>query len=106
MDLKPSTNMINPNHIIKESWKLITSLKSQMTLSRYLDIYIAYYKSHPATFRLIAQNIPRQDAQSIPGYDHLANLLAGIREDFEKPIFCFFIQRDIIEISEKPERSD
>ncbi|MCX5850024.1 MAG: TetR/AcrR family transcriptional regulator [Deltaproteobacteria bacterium] len=68
-----------------KSWlKELAGLGPGAALSLYLDRYIAYYKSHPETFRIIAQNIPREDAQSIPGYDHLANLLAGIREDFEK----------------------
>lgn len=68
-----------------KSWlKELAGLGLRAGLSLYLDRFIAYYQSHPEIFRIIAQNIPREDTQSMPGYDHLVNLLVGIREDVEK----------------------
>jgi AcrR family transcriptional regulator len=68
-----------------KSWlKELVGLGLRAGISLYLDRFIAYYQSHPETFRIIAQNMPRRDAQSIPGFDHLVSLLAGILEDVEK----------------------
>lgn len=72
------------------SWlKELTGLGLHEGTSLYIDRFIAYYQSHPETFRIIAQNMPRQDAQSIPGFDLLISLLAGIIEDVEKANILF-----------------
>lgn len=68
-----------------KSWlKELTGLGLRAGTSLYFDRFISYYQSHPEIFRLIAQNTPREDAQSIPGYADLINFMASIREDVEK----------------------
>jgi AcrR family transcriptional regulator len=80
-----------------KSWlKELEGLGPRAALSLYLDRFIAYYQSHPEIFRLVAQNTPRENAQSIPGYDDLANLLAGIREDVEKANILLFDSQTLV----------
>lgn len=64
--------------------------------SLYFDRFISYYQSHPEIFRLIAQNTPRENAQSIPGYDDLANFMANIREDVEKENILLFDRQTLM----------
>jgi AcrR family transcriptional regulator len=80
-----------------KSWlKELPGLGLRAGTSLYLDRFISYYQSHPEIFRLVAQNTPRENAQSIPGYDDLANLLAGIREDVEKANILLFDSQTLV----------
>lgn len=84
-----------------KSWlKELLGLGLRAGLSLYLDRFIAYYQSHPETFHIIAQNISREDTQSIPGYDHLVILLLGIREDVEKANILFFDSQTLVRFLE------
>jgi AcrR family transcriptional regulator len=76
--------------------KELTGLGLREGTSLYIDRFIAYYQSHPETFRIIAQNMPRQDAQSIPGFDLLVNLLSGIMEDVEKANILFLDREALV----------
>ncbi len=63
--------------------KEVEGLAPEKGLSLYLDRFIAYYRNHSEIFRIIVQNLSQEDAQSIPGYDHLTQLLSGTRADAE-----------------------
>jgi len=74
-----------------KSWlKELAGLGLRAGTSLYLDRFIAYYQSHPEIFRIIAQNTPRENAQSIPGYDDLANFMVSVQEDVEKANILVF----------------
>jgi len=74
-----------------KSWlKELDGLGLRAGTSLYLDRFIEYYQSHPEIFRLIAQNTPREDTQSIPGYDDLATFMLSVQEDVEKANILLF----------------
>ncbi|MDI6741764.1 MAG: TetR/AcrR family transcriptional regulator [Smithella sp.] len=80
-----------------KSWlKELTDLGLRAGTSLYLDRFIAYYQNHPEIFRIIAQNTPREDAQSIPGYDNLANFMASIQDDVEKANILLFDSQTLV----------
>ncbi|MFH2098930.1 MAG: hypothetical protein ABIJ95_05405, partial [Pseudomonadota bacterium] len=62
----------------------VTALAPREGLSLYLDRFIGQYRSHPETFRIITQNFSQEDAQGVPGYENLTDLLSETRADFEK----------------------
>lgn len=64
--------------------------------SLYFDRFIAYYQNHPEIFRIIAQNTPREDTQSIPGYDDLANFMVSVQEDVEKANILHFDSQTLV----------
>lgn len=80
-----------------KSWlKELPGLGLRAGTSLYLDRFIAYYQSHPEIFRLIAQNTPREDTQSIPGYDDLANIMISVQEDVEKANILLFDSQTLV----------
>lgn len=76
--------------------KELAGLGLRAGTSLYLDRFIAYYQSHPEIFRLIAQNTPREDTQSIPGYDDLANIMVSVQEDVEKASILLFDSQTLV----------
>lgn len=84
-----------------KSWlKELAGLGLRAATSLYFDRFISYYQSHPEIFRLIAQNMPRDDAQSIPGYDDLVNFMANIQEDVEKANILLFDSQTLVRFLE------
>jgi AcrR family transcriptional regulator len=82
---------------VNKSWlKELAGLGLRAGTSLYFDRFISYYQSHPEIFRLIAQNTPREDAQSIPGYDDLVNFMANIQEDVEKANLLLFDSETLV----------
>lgn len=80
-----------------KSWlKELAGLGLRAGTSLYLDRFIAYYQSHPEIFRLIAQNTPRENTQSIPGYDDLANIMISVQEDVEKANILLFDSQTLV----------
>jgi len=80
-----------------KSWlKELAGLSLPEGTSLYFDRFIAHYQIHPEIFRLIAQNTPREESQSIPGYDELANCMANIGEDVEKANILIFDRQTLV----------
>lgn len=61
----------------------VRDLNPRDGLSRYLDRFIEHHRTHPETFQIIVCNLPQQAPDSLPGYEHLLELLSGSRADFE-----------------------
>lgn len=74
----------------KSNIKWFTQLKyvkPREGLDLFIDGLIDYNISHPELLRIFALNLPRSDRiDEVPGYQHIPELLARTKEEFQKTI--------------------
>ncbi|MEW6079560.1 MAG: TetR/AcrR family transcriptional regulator [Thermodesulfobacteriota bacterium] len=79
-----------------KQWLLeIATFSPEKALSTYLDRFIEFFRKQPDVFRIIIRNFTHDDPANLPGFRHLATMLADTRRDFEATFPGLFVKGDV-----------
>ncbi len=80
--IKESCQILSHEHKI---WLKEASVRDrEKGLSIFMDRFIEFSKKHPEICRIIIQNISHDEPSTLPGYQHLKELLTSSRKNFKE----------------------